>query len=88
MAIYPYQTEPLTDFSVNANRIAYEKALQVIQSKLGETIPLVINGEKRFEGKLSVSLNPSNHQEVVGHVHQADIALGEEAMQCALTAFE
>jgi 1-pyrroline-5-carboxylate dehydrogenase len=88
MAMYPYQTEPLTDFTIVENRVAYEAALKKVHQRLGETYPLIIGGEKQFEGRLQASINPSNITEVVGQIHQADTPMAEKAMQAALKAFE
>ncbi len=88
MAIYPYQTEPLTDFSKPENKLAYEAALKVVESRMGETLPLLIGGEKLFVGRTQDSTNPANVSEVVGHIHQAGIEQAEQAMQAALKAFE
>lgn len=38
MAIYPYQTEPLTDFTKQENIEKYEKALRLVESYLGEAL--------------------------------------------------
>jgi 1-pyrroline-5-carboxylate dehydrogenase len=88
MAIYPYQTEPLTDFSKPENYEAYEQALRFVIGKLGQTYPLIIDGKKVYEGRTQASINPSKVTEVIGMIHQADIEKGEAAMQAALKAFE
>lgn len=88
MAIYEYLTEPLTDFSKQENKEAYLKALKKIESTLGKTYPLIVGGEKVFEGRTQASINPSMTEQVVGMIHQADIPMGERAMQAALKAFE
>lgn len=88
MAIYDYLTEPLTDFSKNENKEAYLKALKLTEAKLGKTYPLIVDGEKLYVGKTQASINPSKFDETVGIIHQADIEIGEKAMQAALKAFE
>ncbi|PKK96788.1 MAG: 1-pyrroline-5-carboxylate dehydrogenase, partial [Tenericutes bacterium HGW-Tenericutes-3] len=88
MAIYEYLTEPLTDFSKQENKEAYLKALKKIESTLGKTYPLIVGGEEVFEGRTQASINPSLTEQVVGMIHQADIPMGERAMQAALKAFE
>ncbi|MEC9485281.1 MAG: L-glutamate gamma-semialdehyde dehydrogenase [Candidatus Izemoplasma sp.] len=88
MAMYPYKTEPLTDFSIKENKTKYEEAIKGVRLRLGETYPLLINGEKVESGKLYKSVNPSKKDEVIGHVHQATIKHAEKAMESALEAFE
>ena len=88
MAIYPYQTEPLTDFTKAENIKKYEEGLKLVESYLGQTYPIIINGQRMKTTKTMVSLNPARHQEVVGIIHQAGIPEAELAMQTALHAFD
>jgi 1-pyrroline-5-carboxylate dehydrogenase len=88
MAIYSYRTEPLTDFSIEANVQRYEAALKLVDSYLGRTYPLIIGGQPVETGNLYTSYNPANHDEVVGYVHQATIEVAEQAMEVALQTFE
>lgn len=88
MAIYDYLTEPLTDFSKQENKEAYLKALKLIESKLGKTYPLIVDGQLLFTNKTQASINPAKIDETVGLIHQADLAIAEKAMQAALTAFD
>ena len=46
MAIYPYQTEPLTDFTKQENIEKYEKALRLVESYLGKHYDLVMGGKR------------------------------------------
>lgn len=88
MAIYSYRTEPLTDFSNLDNQKAYQEGLNKVSAYLGEKYPLIINGERIFTDRLMKSLNPSNHQEVIGEISQAGLPEAKKAMDAALTAFE
>lgn len=88
MAMYPYQTEPLSDFSKPEVRDLYTKALQTTRKNLGKTYPLIIGGKRLYTGKLIESRNPAFDQEVVGMIHQATIEDAETAMKEALAAFE
>lgn len=88
MAIYSYKTEPLEDFT-NAEVIKkYEAGLKTVESYLGKTYPLIINGELVETGDLYTSVNPAKHDEIIGKIHQASIKNAEDAMNSALTAFE
>lgn len=88
MAIYPYQTEPLTDFTKAENIKKYEEGLRLVESYLGQTYPIIIDGQRMKTTKTMVSLNPAKHQEIVGIIHQAGIPEAELAMQAALKTFE
>ncbi|MBX6353578.1 MAG: L-glutamate gamma-semialdehyde dehydrogenase [Thermoflavifilum sp.] len=83
-----FRNEPLTDFSVPANRQAMLDALAKVRSELGRTYPLFIGGEEVMTEAKIRSINPSNKDELVGLVAKADQALAERAMQAALKAFE
>lgn len=83
-----FRNEPFTDFSQEANRRAFETALERVKSELGKEYDIIIGGKHiRTERKVQ-SINPSNLDEVIGIVSQADTALAEKGMQSALTAFE
>jgi 1-pyrroline-5-carboxylate dehydrogenase len=88
MAIYSYKTEPLTDFSLDSNKQAYLKGLDVVSKMIGKTYPIIIDGKRIETEKKMDSINPANHQEVIGSVYQATKVHAEEAMQKALLAFE
>ncbi len=88
MAIYSYQTEPLTSFVKEDNQKAYMKGLEIVRSYLGSSYDLVIDGKRVKTSKQMKSLNPSNHAEVVGIISQASIEHADLAMKSALTAFE
>lgn len=49
-------------------------------------IPVVINGEEIFTGKIAEQYNPSNHKTVVAKYHEADAALTQKAIDGALAA--
>ncbi|MCD6482158.1 MAG: L-glutamate gamma-semialdehyde dehydrogenase [Candidatus Izimaplasma sp.] len=88
MATTLYQTEPLLDFTNEEVIKKYQDALKLVESYLGETYPLIINGERIKTKRLYTSVNPSNHSEVIGKIYQATIEDAENAMTSALTAFE
>ncbi len=88
MGTYLYQTEPLLDFTNEEVIKKYKEGLKLVEGYLGETYPLIINGEKRITNELYTSVNPSNHSEVIGKIYQATINDAEDAMNAALVAFE
>ncbi|MDA3932172.1 MAG: L-glutamate gamma-semialdehyde dehydrogenase [Tenericutes bacterium] len=88
MAIYSYRTEPLTDFSDANNRLQYEEGIKKVRGYLGKKYPLIINGERIYTKHFVNSLNPSNHEEVIGEIAQAGIEEAKMAMEAALSSFE
>lgn len=83
----PYRNEPLIDFSVATNRQAMESALMQVQQQFGHTYPLVIGDQAITTTKTLPSLNPSNHQEIVGMVSQGKTEHAEQALVAAWDAF-
>ena len=61
----PYKHEPFTDFSQEENRQVFEQALAKVTESLGQTYPLVINGERIETTDKIVSINPAKKEEVV-----------------------
>lgn len=85
--IKPYKHEPFTDFTVEANKRAFEEALMLVQSQLGQEYPLVIGSQRIKTDEKTISVNPSNKEEVIGTVSKANKELAEKAMQEALSTF-
>ncbi|ATA58625.1 aldehyde dehydrogenase A - glycolaldehyde dehydrogenase [Geobacillus stearothermophilus] len=85
--VQPYRHEPLTDFTVEANREAFLAALKKVESELGRDYPLVIGGERVMTEDKITSINPANKTEVVGRVAKATKELAEQAMKTADEAF-
>lgn len=83
-----YKHEPFTDFSIEENRIAFEKALSNVNEIMGKAYPLVINGEKITTEDKIVSYNPANKEEVVGIVSKAKKEHASMAIEAAAEAFE
>ena len=88
MSTTPYQMEPFTDFTLKDNQVKYEEGLKLVKSYLGRTYPLIINGERVYSETIMDSLNPSNHKEIVGSIHQASVKETQRAITSALHAFE
>ncbi len=47
--VVAYKHEPFTDFSVEANKLAFEEGLKKVESYLGQDYPLIIGGEKSLQ---------------------------------------
>jgi 1-pyrroline-5-carboxylate dehydrogenase len=88
MSIYPYQTEPLTDFTKPEFIAKYQQGLTIVESYLGKSYDLVIDGKRIKTEKQLKSLNPSRHSEVIGTVSQGSIEHADQAIAVALKAFE
>ncbi|TCS80590.1 L-glutamate gamma-semialdehyde dehydrogenase [Tepidibacillus fermentans] len=86
--IKEYAPEPLTDFSKEENKRAFEQALELVKSQFGKEYPLIINGERIFTEKKIVSYNPSKKDEVVGVVSKATQELADRAIKEAAEVFE
>ncbi len=83
-----FKNEPFTNFRLPENKQAFEQALAKVESELGREYDLIIGGERIKTEKKVKSINPSNKEQVVGVVSQADQALAEKAIQTALNTFE
>jgi len=83
-----FKNEPFTNFSLPENKKAFEEALAKVESELGREYDLIIGGERIKTEKKSRSINPSNKDQVIGVVSQADQALAEKAIQVAAQTFE
>ncbi|MFD0670643.1 L-glutamate gamma-semialdehyde dehydrogenase [Cohnella sp. GCM10027633] len=83
----PFRNEPFTDFSKPDNKAAFENALQLVESELGLTCPLVIGGERIATSRTLASLNPSFFDQAVGHACMANQELAELAVRTAAEAF-
>lgn len=83
-----FRNEPLTDFSREENRAAFQKAIEQVRSRLGETLPLVIGGERIVTEDKIRSLNPSNPSEVVGLASKAPRGHVDRAIRTAHEAFD
>ncbi|SOC12502.1 delta-1-pyrroline-5-carboxylate dehydrogenase [Ureibacillus xyleni] len=83
----PYKSEPLTNFTIEANQKSYSDALKKVETELGQEYPLIIGGERITTEQKITSYNPSNKQEVVGYVSKASQDLAEKAMQVADSTF-
>lgn len=88
MKMSTYQHESLTDFSIEANKRAFESALQTVKSDLGRDYPLIIGGDRIATESKIVSINPANKEEVIGTVSRADQTLAEKAIKAADQAFQ
>jgi 1-pyrroline-5-carboxylate dehydrogenase len=82
-----FRNEPVTDFTVPANRQAMEAALAKVRSEFGREYPLRLSGQFISTGDKLVSVNPSKTEEVIGVHHKATADMAKRAVESAFEAF-
>jgi len=82
-----FRNEPLADFSREAARQAMSDTLAVVAKHLGESHPLVINGQRVQTEGIIESRNPSHRDQVVGRVARATQDHALRAIEAAKIAF-
>ncbi|WP_026960980.1 L-glutamate gamma-semialdehyde dehydrogenase [Alicyclobacillus herbarius] len=88
MTVMPYRNEPVIDWTKPERAEELKRNLVSVRSQFGQTYPLYVNGRELRTDDTLASLNPSNHQEVVGYVCQANQRVIDEAIEAAQKAFE
>ncbi len=83
-----FTNEPLTDFSVPANRDAFQRAIDTVRAELGHKYPLMIGGEPIWTDATFDSINPSRPAEVLGTFAKGRQSDAERAIEAATKAFE
>ncbi len=87
MLFEPYYPEAYSDFTVPANKAAYELALAGISARFGDSYPLVIGGEAVETSSTIESLNPSQPNELIGVSASAGEGEAERALDAAWAAY-
>ncbi len=82
-----FRNEPFTDFSLEANRAAFQAALDEVGRKLGATYDLRIGGESVATRDRIRPRNPCRPDEVIGEVAKGTREHAERAIQAAAAAF-
>ncbi|OAJ74985.1 1-pyrroline-5-carboxylate dehydrogenase [Brevibacillus sp. SKDU10] len=83
-----FKNEPFVNFNLPENKQAFQAAMDKVESELGREYDLIIGGERIKTEKKSRSMNPSQKDECIGVVSQADQELAEKAIQVAAKTFE
>jgi 1-pyrroline-5-carboxylate dehydrogenase len=83
-----FKNEPLTDFSIPANRAAFQRAIDDVRSQLGKAYPLRIGANNITTGDTIQSINPARPSEVVGVVAAGRKEDAERAVEIAHAAFQ
>lgn len=84
----PYRPEPYSDFGDPQVRRAYEAALAVVASELGERSMLVIGGEHIDTRDSIDSVNPADPTMIVGTSAAAGVEHVDQAITAAWDAFD
>ncbi len=83
-----FQNDPLTDFALEANRVAMKAALDQVRTEFGRSYPLIIDNRPYAVGKWMKRENPSRTSEIIGEVAMADVAAANAAVASSLKAFD
>lgn len=84
----PYRPEALTDFSQPANVAAFQAALDMVKARIGQTYPLVINGQSIALDKTFDTINPARPAEVLARFADGTADHADQAIQAATEAFK
>ena len=82
-----FENEPLTDWTIAANREVMQEALRKARAELGRKYPLVIGAQDAWTDAEIVSLNPARPEEVIGRVAKGSRADADAALDSARAAF-
>src|SRR5450432_671538 len=86
--VMPFKNESPTDFSVPANVAAFQEAIDLVRSQLGQKYPLHIGGNELWTGDTFESINPARPAEVIGTFAKGRKEDAERAVLAAASAFE
>src|SRR5256885_14194655 len=83
-----YENAPLVNFAYEQNQERMRAAIEHARTQLGQKYPIVINGEKIWTDNTIASINPSNPDQVVGHVAEARIPEAERPVKIPRETFD
>jgi len=83
-----FRNEPLTDFSQDQNRREMAQAIAAVAENLGQSHPMLIDGEKIRLPLTFDSVDPSDPSVVIGTFPNAGSEQAEQALVAANRAFE
>lgn len=87
-ALKPFANQPFTDFTREENIRAQEEALRQVESELGRSYPLIINGERRMTADTFTSNNPAHPDQTLAVFAKAGVAEVNEAVEAAWQRFQ
>ncbi len=68
-----FRNEPLTDFSIPANRQAFQAALDQVAGTLGRERPLLVGGVELVTDGWIESANPGRPDQLIGRVARVGV---------------
>ncbi|TDQ40884.1 L-glutamate gamma-semialdehyde dehydrogenase [Aureibacillus halotolerans] len=83
----PYRPEIFTDFAQEAHKVALTNALEEVRQALGKSYPLLLEGIPVMQEQTFSSINPSQKDEVIGHVSKATAEQARRAVDHAHEMF-
>lgn len=83
-----FSNEPYYDWNDAANVERMERAIEKVRSELGQTYPLIVDGQEIHDGDTKDSINPADPSQVIGTFVQATRDLGNRAIESAHDFFE
>ena len=88
IGIEGFKNEPYEDWNEPDNTRRMQEALEKVRSELGQTYPLIVDGEEIHEGDVRASVNPADPSQVVGNFVQATTELADRAVHSSHRFFE
>ena len=88
IGIEGFTNEPYEDWNEPDNARRMQEALDKVRSELGQTYPLIVDGEEIHEGDVRASVNPADPSQVVGNFVQATRDLADRAVRSAQQFFD
>jgi 1-pyrroline-5-carboxylate dehydrogenase len=88
MVIKPFANQVPFDFTLEENIRKQKEAIEFVRKQLGKEYPNIVGGKEVFTERKTKSINPANHEELIGTFQKAGQKEAEDAMQAALKAFE
>ncbi|VEF49552.1 delta-1-pyrroline-5-carboxylate dehydrogenase [Bacillus freudenreichii] len=87
MTVASFKNEPSIDWTLSENKAVLDQELRRVHEQFSTHYPLFISGKEILTENKLVSLNPSDHKEVVGYVSQASQEHVDMAMEAATDAY-
>lgn len=82
-----FTNEPETDFALSGNQRVMQAALDAVRSRLGEEVPIVIEGRREHSPTLFERRDPSDSYRVASRAHFATLEQAEKALATAHRVF-
>lgn len=83
-----FRNEPPFDFTTREERGLMREAIAAVRGRLGQTLPLFINGSDELTADRDVSRNPARPEETIAYVCQAGTGEADAALAAAGERFK